>query len=242
MAHENNLDQLYFKFTRIKTDVSYSDEKGKIDEFSLKNVRLFDNAYDLLKTLHPEDYIWRFIVKRETLLRSGAEFVPNTTFEEICFNYFLNKQIGKCATIDNEIYFYRIGREGSATNSYNSTRRRKYIKSRMLLAKYYDEKINVYKALKDKKTVKELKAMRHFDLQGAISLVIAEGDVKFTKEVLKELKCKNDSGRKLYPYVAIKNFIPQKSLRKTLINYVALLYPFEWYVKFLTWMSSKRKK
>ena len=236
VAKSNNLDQLYFNLKQVGIDLTYADFIKNLPPFKVDNYREFASTEEKNSVIRRQWSVITFI-KLSVLKEHNIRFVKGATMaEELAFNYFVGLYVKRCAYVNVTPYYYRTYREGSATCSYdhNEKQLKRYIGSRIALADFYNQKIKEYKG--NKKVVKDLKKMRLFDVQGALSLTLSLGKKEYTKEIIKTLK---DKG--LYPYCSISNIIPKESLRKTFINYVALFYPFSWYLKLLTIFSKGRK-
>lgn len=216
LAEENDLDAVFVQYKLVDQD----NNTAEVGEKSYSSFSIHygeDAVYQWEGTKKTNGWAFRYIVRKEYLNQHDLRFIEGAIFEDIPFNYFLFKNIGRFGTIKEIFYLYRW--QPKSITKTNGSRSKKYIESRILIASYYKSRYGIY----DKKTNRELKERILYDVQGALNMAIAVGDTEYTKEIISRLK-----GLNLYPYaIPVHNLIPHTSLRKSLIDLIGVLYPVQ---------------
>ena len=210
-----DFDMIQLGFERTDSNINRSIERN------IEILKTFPFGVMLNEFLPKEErgFPFAYWVRRSVIQKNNLEFAPNVIMcEDENFNFYLRKYVKNTAFVSTPVYFYRT-RESSVTNNiHKKSHVKQYIASRIELATFNTDKM---KLCQDESIIPEIDERILYDVQGAISMAISTGELKYIKTMLDELK-----ERRLYPYKAsYKNIIPHGNLRKYLIDILAVLYP-----------------
>ena len=176
---------------------------------------------------------WRIISKREIIEKNNILFDQEVRCaEDTLWIYQLRKHF-KFVFVDSIIYNFRdVKNSESRSKDYKKNNYKAY--SLLKIAAIYK------KDFEQNKLNKRLSIRTDFAVQGALFTAMLSRKNEIQKDIL--LKAKKEN---LYPYkIMWKHIIPNTSLKHTIINWITLLFPLEWYYKFcckILHYKSKRK-
>lgn len=104
----------YYRITG--RDVMQSADKGHMGEFGAP----LSQCPGILE--HGKPYAWNKLYRRSLFTESGIQFPKGYIFEDIPTVYPLMTQARRISKVNEELYYYVDEREGSITNTYNSSR------------------------------------------------------------------------------------------------------------------------
>ena len=74
----------------------------------------------LLDDLNPNEcYVWRTLYRRMFLIDNDISFMPGVRFQDIPFTHECYLKAKNCVRVNKVFYYYRVGRAGAATESFN---------------------------------------------------------------------------------------------------------------------------
>lgn len=168
-----------------------------------------------------------YLVKRSLLEQNRLRFVEGVFFEDEEFNFWLTRYTGACVYTSRAYYYYRK-RAGSILCTFMGGGFAQYIDGRLRLAALHREMLLSYDApdqaqMRAVVSKQELQAAVLYDVQGILVRLLIKGSAEYFERYLARLKAEGH-----YPYpTPWGNLIPRRSVKKTLVNWAALLFPRE---------------
>lgn len=124
IALKTKVDLVVADFIKIDADDTYSTlyNQNGCNYHVKQGIDIF------LEDLNPDEcYVWRTLYKKEFLINNNISFVPGVRYQDVPYTHECFLKANNCIRTNWLLNIYRVGRTGSATESFNEKKASEYV-------------------------------------------------------------------------------------------------------------------